>query len=410
MMETRHKTYFKLNFVSLLFMAISFISATLAWFAYSGIVGVSTEVNVKAWNIELSKDGSAVKNSVVMSLSEIYPGMEPVTELITLRNLGDSDAEVNYEVISARILGDPNDSFQLGVNGVTSEYMEDLISHGYPFSINIELSKNYILSKGTEEVFEIAVSWPLDSGTDELDSIWGNKAHEFQENELLKKQQDENYQILPSVQVEISLTAQQYLDIGTSSDIRYNLGDEILIDVINNNKCFTISDTCIKTYIIDENNTLDDTNVTLLPNPLKTYEQVNYNNYINTFNTFVSSWNVPTRHLLVEDIIKIISNDIKNSQIIIDSYSDKVLGNIKYNNRLNTIITDTINKNGFFRFMNDKYNFLSSNNCYWTQSNYGELSGFALVKLDDTYSKVYGNLKESTCNVIPVIEINKSRL
>lgn len=410
MMEARHKTYAKLNIVSLLFMAISFISATLAWFAYSGIAGVSTEVNVKAWNIELTKNGDPVKNSVVMSLSEIYPGMEPVTELITLRNLGDSDAEVSYEVLSARILGGPNDFFQSDVHGLTSENIEDIISHGYPFSININLSKNYILSKGTEEVFEIAVSWPLDSGNDELDSIWGNKAHEFQESELLKKQQDESYQILPSVQVEISLSAQQYLDIDTSSDIKYNLGNEILIDVINNNECHVISDTCIKSYIIDVNNTIGDTKVTLLPNPLKTYEQANYNNYINTFNTLVSSWNVPTRYLLVEDIVKVISNDIKNSQIIIDSYSDRVLGNINYNNRLNTIITDTINKNGFFRFMNDKYNFLSSNNCYWTQSSYGELSGFALVKIDDTYSKVYGNLKENTCNVIPVIEINKSRL
>ncbi|MDD4705601.1 MAG: hypothetical protein PHS24_00095 [Bacilli bacterium] len=409
-MEKRHKTYFKLNFVSLLFMAISFISATLAWFAYSGIAGVSTEVNVKAWNIELSKNGTAVKNSVVMSLSEIYPGMEPVTELITLRNLGDSDAEINYDIISARILGDPNDFFQIDVNGVTSEYMEDLISHEYPFNININLSKNYILSNGTEEVFEIAVSWPLDSGNDELDSLWGNKAHEFQEGELLKKQQDENYQILPSVQVEISLSAQQYLDIDSSSDPRYNLGDEILIDVINNNECFTISDTCIKTYVIDENNTLGDTKVTLLLNPLRTYDQVSYNNYVTIFNTYVSSWHVTTRYLLVEDIMKIISNDIKNSQIIINSYSDKVLGYINYNNRLNTLITNTINKNGFFRFMNDKYNFLSSNNCYWTQSSYGELSGFALVKIDDTYSKVYGNLKESTCNVIPVIEIDKSRL
>lgn len=409
-MEKRHKTYFKLNLISLFSIVVSFISVTLAWFAYSGLIGVSTEVNVKAWNIELSKDGSVVSNNVVISLSELYPGMDPVTELINIRNLGDSDAEVKYEVVSARILGDSKDSYQINDNDITSDYIEDLISHYYPFGINIHLSKNYILSKGEEEIFEISISWPLDSGNDELDSIWGNSAHAFQEEELLKKERDSNYQILPSIQVEINLSAQQYLDTGTSSDFRYNLGDEILVDVVNNERCNKLSDTCIKTYIIDDNNTLADTKVTLLPNPHKEYNNAYFNDYINTLNSFVSTWNVNTRGLFVEDLLKIISNDIKSSFLIIENYSNKIIGNLNYSNRLNFIINKAISNNGFFRFQNEKFNYLTSNNCYWTQSNYNDTTGYALIKEDENTSKLYDNSKENLCHVIPIIEMDKNKL
>lgn len=409
-MEKRHKAYFKLNLVSVFFMAVSFISVTLAWFAYSGLIGVSTEVNVKAWNIELSKDGSAVTNNVVISLSELYPGMTPVTELITLRNLGDSDAEIKYDVVSARILGESKDSYLINETDTTSEYIEDLISHYYPFGINISISNNYILSKGIEETFEISISWPLDSGNDELDSIWGNKAHVFQQDELLKKEKDSSYQVLPSIQVEINISAQQYLDNEESSDFKYNLGDEILVDVINNERCNIISETCIKTYIIDENNTNADTKVTLLPNPHREYDHANYNDYIDTFNNYVSSWNVNTRPLFVEDLLKVISKDIKNSFLIIENHSDKIIGNLKYSNRLNSVITKTAIENGFFRFTNEIYDYLASNNCYWTQSNYNDTSAYALIKEDDNTSKIYNNLKENSCHVIPIIEMDKSNL
>lgn len=54
-MKRRYKTYIKINFVSLILVVLSFISITMAWFAYSGLSKVATEVNVKAWNIEIKK-------------------------------------------------------------------------------------------------------------------------------------------------------------------------------------------------------------------------------------------------------------------------------------------------------------------------------------------------------------------
>jgi hypothetical protein len=53
--KARHKSYLRLNLVSLFFVLVSFISVTLAWFAYSGLANVATEIDVKAWYIEFEK-------------------------------------------------------------------------------------------------------------------------------------------------------------------------------------------------------------------------------------------------------------------------------------------------------------------------------------------------------------------
>lgn len=408
-MKKRFKNYAKLNLFSIVVIFISFISVTLAWFAYSGLVGVSTEVNIQAWNIELSKDGKPVTNNVVISLSNIYPGMEPTTEMITIRNLGDSDAELSYNISSARILGESNDYYEEGLNNTISEYIEDVISHEYPFSININLSKKYILSKG-EEMFEITFSWPLDSGNDEIDSYWGNKAHLFQEEELLKQTQDSNYVIQPSVHIKIAVSAQQYLENDDSSDYKYNLGDEILIDLINNQKCDAISETCVKTYVLDVNNTMGDNIVTLLPNPYRNYPETTYDDYLDTYSSLTSGWGVTNRDLVADDLLHIVSTDIEKTYSIIEGHTEKIVGYTRYENRLQSILNNVVNNNGHFKFENEKFNFLTSNNCYWTNTSYNELKAFALMKVNDETSKIFGNDKENLCRVIPIIEMNKDKL
>ena len=92
--------YIRLNLLSLFFVVVSFISLTLAWFVYSGLSKVQTEVNVKA----LSQDGNKVSNDIVISLEDIYPGMEPIVEEISIKNLGDSNAQVRYEIEAQEFL------------------------------------------------------------------------------------------------------------------------------------------------------------------------------------------------------------------------------------------------------------------------------------------------------------------
>ncbi len=409
-MKRRHKVYLKLNLMSLVFIVVSFISVTLAWFAYSGLADVSTEVNVKAWYIELDKDGQKVSNDIVISLDDIYPGMETVNELVNIKNKGDSDAGVKYSITSARILGNSQDNFVVDGTNVTSEYVEDLLSHNYPFHININLTKNYALAKTGESTFEVSVSWPLDSDNDELDSLWGSNAYEFEQNESSIKASSEGYQELPSIKIVISVTAEQYIESDDSSDPNYNLGDEILFDVVSNSKCLESSTTCLKTHVIDKNNTLGDTTVTLLPDLTNTYSNGTYSNYSSLLTTETSSWTVNTRALLVTDILNIVSTDVTNSLLIRNNISDLIIGNLNYTNRMTTEINRAINYNGYYTFLNAKFNYLGSSNCYWTNSEYNTINAFAIKAIDETKSKIYGELKTNTCNVVPVIIANKTNL
>ena len=86
-MKKKTKLYLRLNIMSLFFVAVSFISVTLAWFVYTGLSRVTTEVAVKAWYIEIDskKDKDKESNNVVISLDDIYPGMEPLEEEIKIK-------------------------------------------------------------------------------------------------------------------------------------------------------------------------------------------------------------------------------------------------------------------------------------------------------------------------------------
>ena len=63
-MNRKHKAYIKINIISLFFIAISSVSVTLAWFAYSGLSRVTTEIDIKAWLIEFEKGDSTVSNNI----------------------------------------------------------------------------------------------------------------------------------------------------------------------------------------------------------------------------------------------------------------------------------------------------------------------------------------------------------
>ena len=70
-MKRKHKIFLKANIMSLFFIAVSFISGTLAWFAYTGLSDVATEIDIRAWNIELN-DGKT-SNDIKIALPEISP-------------------------------------------------------------------------------------------------------------------------------------------------------------------------------------------------------------------------------------------------------------------------------------------------------------------------------------------------
>lgn len=409
-MKSRQKLYLKLNLMSLFFAAVSLISITLAWFAYSGLAKVSTEMDVKAWYIEFQKGSEVVSNNIVVSLTDIYPGMKTVNETVEIKNFGDSDANLSYSIVSARILDDTSDDYVVDNSTVTSEYVEDQLAHEYPFHVNINLSKNYVVSKEGTSVFNVSISWPLDSDNDNLDSVWGTKSYQFQEREKLKQLSDVNYKVRSSVKIVISVKAEQYVENDTASDMNYDLGDIVLYDVQNNKICNELSSTCLKTYVIDVNNTLKDNMVTLLPDLYNNYTNGSYDNYDSLFTTLTSTWGVNSRPLEVSDLLKIISTDVTNSLLIRDGMSDSIIGNLNYNNRMANQINKAITYNGYYSFLNEKFRFLTTSKCYWVNSNYNSDSAFALVKSSDSNSKIYSEKKINSCSIVPVISVPKTNL
>ena len=403
-MDQKKRIYLKLNLVSLFFIAVSLISVTLAWFAYSGLAKVDTEIDVKTWYIEFQKGEEAVSNNIVISLSDISPGMDLVKETVKIMNKGDSDAQLSYSIVSANIMGEELDS----TNG--SEYLEDKLSHDYPFHINLNLDKNFALSGEEFSQFDLSVSWPLDSGDDHFDSEWGTKAYQYQKSEQAKVAADNTYVAKPSIKIVISVKAEQLLTLSTSPDPDYELGALVLFDIYQKMRCTTLSNTCLRTHVIDSNNKLGDTTVSLISDLYGTYGSGTFENYNSLLASNVSGWNVTTRALTADDLLSVISGDVINSIIIGDQVSNRIIGDVKYGTRANQVRTWTVGKNGLFRFNNDSYPYLVTNKCYWTNTAYDEDRGFALTKIDDTYSKVYGEGKTDNCSVVPVIVANKTDL
>lgn len=420
-MKKKTKLYLRLNLISLFFVAVSFISVTLAWFVYTGLSRVTTEVAVKAWYIELEKGGEVVSNNVVISLDDIYPGMDPLEEEIKIKNFGDSDAMIKYEIASVRILDDEEDNYVLS-ESLTSSFIEDKISHGYPFHINMNLSKKYILSQTDEATFKVSISWPLDSDSwpldsgevinDSLDSLWGTKAYKFKLAEQEKKNLDKNYQARSSIKLDILLTAEQYIETPEVSDPEYRLGNEVLYDISENKICQEENSTCIRTNVIDVNNTVGDTTVTLLPkitslsNIIENYQLSTYNNINSLYQTSVLSWNANTRLLNISDVLNVVSRDLKDSVIVRPNASDLVIGNLSYEGRLDKILSRTIEKEGYFKFLN-KYSYFYSNDCYWLNNEYDADNSFAVQPFDQNTLKISGINKLENCKFIPVIIGNK---
>lgn len=403
-MDARKRIYLKLNLVSLFFIAVSLISVTLAWFAYSGLAKVDTEIDVKTWYIEFQKGEEAVSNNIVISLSDISPGMDIVTEKVKIMNKGDSDAQLSYSIVSASLMGTELDA----TNG--SDYLEDKLSHDYPFHINLSLNKNFALSGDEFSEFNLSVSWPLDSGDDSFDSEWGTRAYQYQRSEQAHHLEDDSYVAKPSIKIVISVKAEQLLTQNSSPDTDYEAGALVLFDVSQNKRCDTLSSTCLRTHVIDTNNTKGDTTVSLLPDLYGSYDSGTFDNYNSLLSSVVSGWNVTTRGLTADDLLKVVSKDVVNSIVIGDNVSNRIIGDVKYGSRASQVRNWAVSKNGLFRFNNEVYPYLVTNKCYWTNTEYDNDRGFALTKIDEEYSKVFGQAKTSSCSVVPVIVADKSNL
>ena len=389
-MNNKQQRYLRLNLMSLFFAGMSFISITLAWFAYIGLVTTGTKIDVKSWLIEFGNNGTPVSSNIVIPLSEIYPGMNTVSETINIKNKGDSNATLSYEITSARIL----DKY-VEANGEEG-FVEDQLSNEYPFHIDMSLSDTYVNANDGTGEFVISVSWPLDSGHDDDDNDWGSASYEYQQNNPGN----------PAIEIQVNLKASQYIGDNDSPDIDYKLGNIVLYNPVLDKICNSLSEeNCIQTYVIDKNNLIGNTEITLLPE-MSTFniESTGYE-YLTKKEEFDK---YPSARLLkVDDLLPIISKDVLNSIVLYPEYSNKIIGNLNYVGRVESSINHTVDNGGIYRFTTFDYMYLSTDKCIWLDTEYKDNQQFALNKLDATYSKIYNENKDTTCNLIPVFKVTK---
>lgn len=388
-MKKRHKVYLKLNILSLFFIAVSFCSITLAWFAYSGLASTETDINVKAWYIDFQKDNTSVSNNIVISLDEIYPGMDIMSETIDIKNKGDSDAQVSFSLQSVRILDE-----EINVNDVGMDALVDRLAYDYPFHINVGLSKKVAVSEVGSSELSVSVSWPLDSLNDEADSKWGNDAFEFLQKEKAKKNADDSYQMRSPIKIVISIKAEQFILSDDAIDKDYLLGNTVLYDVALNKRCQQLSSTCIKMNVLDNDNKVGDDKVLLLPTMYNTYD--------------VSSWDVQKRDLNIMDVLPIISQDVMNTYLIRDGLSDVSLGTINNQERVEYLLNLMNDRNGYFKFLSSKFLYFNTSKNVLLEDLNGR--SYCMKKIDDTTSKIVIKGDSDVCDVIPVIEVLKENL
>lgn len=192
----------RFKFRHLLFLALLMTVNTFAWFIYMDKVSSDLEVKVKAWNVSFKFDNTTMTDYVNFRITEIYPGMEDNRQTLTVSNGGEVNANFNYQIVYANILGTVYDT----ENGnITEEELTNKLANDYPFKIVLSASNNIISKGGNSEYFYVDVTWDYETtnsnGTlnDSEDTYWGNLAYSY----------INTHPSVPCIELRIKLTATQ---------------------------------------------------------------------------------------------------------------------------------------------------------------------------------------------------------
>ncbi|MBR3210207.1 MAG: hypothetical protein IKF82_08115 [Bacilli bacterium] len=161
---------------TLFFLSLALMANAFAWFIYSNKVSNSITASVKSWRITFAQDGTDLENNVTFDVSSIYPGMTNYVDTVDISNSGEMAANIRYEIKSVKVFDDTYTS-----SNYTSAQMESILRNNYPFTITFAVDHPTIGVSGTAH-FSMTVSWPYESGNDELDTLWGKRSYTFQTN------------------------------------------------------------------------------------------------------------------------------------------------------------------------------------------------------------------------------------
>ncbi len=166
----------KLGFFILVFFTLA--ANVFAWFVYSQIVSSEISASVKSWNISMAGEHDGV---IEFHLDDLYPGMTTYSETVELSNNGDMDATVTFTIHSITIMGETH-SIEDAEFLDDPAALQDYIDSTYPFDVTYTASSGVIQAENGVMTLSFSVSWAYESGDDDLDTYWGEKAYEYQQD------------------------------------------------------------------------------------------------------------------------------------------------------------------------------------------------------------------------------------
>lgn len=169
----------KVKIKNILILILLLLFNTYAWFIYSTKVNMEITAHVSSWNIQFFNEDEEVSTNMVIEIDRIFPGMEgdkKFENVIVVKNNGEKSATLSYNIQEITIMGQ---TYSIkGENAKTEDEINQILSE-YPFKIKIDIEEGDAEKKEIAGKFIISLVWPFESGNDELDTFWGNKAYEY---------------------------------------------------------------------------------------------------------------------------------------------------------------------------------------------------------------------------------------
>ena len=174
----------------IIILAVLLAGNSYAWFIYVNNVSNSVDVHVRSWRIDFDDGNTPVTEVVDVTVDNVYPGMTTFEKEINAHNYSDIAANVSYSILSATIMGDEyvteegraDAEEQVQAGDMTSAELQQMLEEDFPFTISFDISSNTIQAGNGVATYTVSIAWPYESGDDEADTEWGQRAYEFYED------------------------------------------------------------------------------------------------------------------------------------------------------------------------------------------------------------------------------------
>ena len=169
----------RIRLSTLILLLVTSVSTSFAWFIYATKISTGITTHIETWNILFTNEDNAISEYVNFVIPNLYPGMETYQDSVSAYNLGEHSAQISYEIVNVKILGV---NYAVDGSTFTSTTLENYLYQNYPFKIQFNLSNEVISPTTGVSTFTLNVSWPYESGNDELDTYWGSQSFTYSSN------------------------------------------------------------------------------------------------------------------------------------------------------------------------------------------------------------------------------------